>query len=385
MAYFSHAFQKTFVLNDDLAYAGALSNSSMGQAGFYDIKTWNAIAVEDASAAVYPKVVFAMGSYRFASDKIGTHGGYQESIKSPVIDPRLVHRLWKAPARGGQAHIVRLGWDGTDMATAPKFYCGQTYQLRIDVKGSPALRLIDHHAYDIFDVRTPCCTGDTPEPVDPVAVLLSLARQINDDAIVSKLISATVLDAGGTVNPDTYVRLTDPTDIAAATASLQLQAAYSDTDFTLFSFDPRDQYELEPVIIASAQLLDDTGDPCSLFKQLTFTEAQAPKSIQGSGHTVLREFLLDNEYRQDQFPWDERKKDIMQTHYIDSQVAANFSLYDSIYILFTIPRKYNPSGIYDNDLYLLRICAQEGMLWQVEEWLTNYMTSAGTGVVMEEE
>jgi hypothetical protein len=388
MAYFPHAFRKTFVFNDNLFNSGNISILGPGLAGFYDAKTFNAVPLGEASVLQHPKVVFAMGGYRtwLGHDTFGSHGGFAESVKSPVIEPLRVHRFWKVPGAYPIAHIVRLGWDGSDAATAPKFYCGQTYHLRIDVKGSPVLRLVDHNVYHIFDVTTDCCPGDLPALVDPVAVLLAFAQQINQSPIVSKFLSASVFNSGGAaVNPLSYVPLTDATAIANATAALKLTGAYSDTVFRYFTFDPRDHFELEPVVIASAQLMDDPGDPCSLFKQLTFTEVQAPKGPQGTGELIKREFILDNEYRQDPFFRDMRMKDIFDSVFVDSVVNTT-DIYDSIYILFDSPRRYNPSGTFDNDVYLLRFCASSGagIIDDVAAWFGSYLSSAGAEVALEE-
>jgi hypothetical protein len=387
MAYFSHAFQQTFVLTQDLITSGNSSELEVPGAGaFFDAKTWNAVPLGQASVAQHPKVVFATASNGYMNgDKLGSHGGFMESRKSQVIDPNHVHRLWFAASNSGQAHIVQLGWDSSNAATAPKFYCNQVYHLRIDIKGSPALRLLDHNLYHIFDVKTACCTGDANALVDPVAVMLEFARQINESPIVSKFINANVSNAGGFVFPTSYVTLTDPTAIANATAALTITAGYSDTTFNYCSFDPNDHYELEPVVISSAQLIDDTGDPCSLFKPLTITQMQAPRTSRGKGETVLREMLLDNEYHQEPFSWDARKKELTGFGFLANTLAPAGYLYDSVCILYSTPRKYNPSGVHDNDLYLLRIYGVTSgtFMSNVADWLSAYLTSAGTGVTLE--
>lgn len=385
MSYFPNAFKKIFILNDFFYESGDTSTLSGASCGFYDPKTWQAIPTAQASISQHPHVVLVSGSSRsMAMDKIGSHGGYTESIKSQIIDPQYVHRFWKVTGQPAQAHIVRLGWDGTNATTAPKFYCGQDYQFRIDIKGSPALRLVDHNIYHIFDVKTQCCIGNTTSAVDPVAVLLNLAAQINQSATASKFIAASVVNSGGIVNPDTYVTLTDPTAIANATAAIVLTAAYSDTQFFYCSFDPRDHYELEPVIIASAQLIDNTGDPCSLSKQIVFTQVQAPLGTKGSTSTILRDVILQNEYRQDPFPWDARRKEIFNFTYQTSGIGPG-SYYDSYYILHSTPRHNNPSGTFDNDLYLLHICG-EGVdyLSSLADWFTAYLNSAGSTVALED-
>jgi hypothetical protein len=377
MAYFSHAFQKTFVLTDFML------TGDPGAGTFCDAKTFTAVPLGQASVAQHPKVMLVVGGYH-GYDTLGSHGGYAESVKSEVIDARHVHRYWRTKGRDVKQHKIRLGWNGTDDDTNPKFYCGLSYHLRIDLKGSPVLRLVDHNFHQIFDVRTGCCAGTTSDPVDPVAVMLQFAKQINEGVISSTFLVAVVLNGDGTVDPDTYVPLTDPYDIEFSFAALQLTVTYFDKQFNYFTMDPRDQYELEPLEITSAQLIDDSGFPCSGFKQLVRTDVVRPRARDGWGHTVLREVILTNEYMQDPFPWDTRKKDIVNFASLAAGTLVPFYFYDSYYILHSTPRKYNPSGVYDNDQYLLRICVMQAseVIPDLEAWLAAYLGSVG--VVMED-
>lgn len=386
MAYFPHAFQQTFVLTQELITSGNSSELEPGTGGFFDAKTWNAVPLAQASVTQHPKVVFATGSNgTSAADILGSHGGYKESRKSQVIDPNHIHRLTLAYGVPGQGQVVQLGWNGSSAATVPKFYCNQVYHLRIDVKGSPVLRALDHNFYHIYDVKTSCCTGDANALVDPIAVFWEFARQINDDPVVSKFLSASVTNAGSYVFPDGYVPLTDPTAIANTTPALVLTAGYGDNSFSICSFNPNDHYELEPVIISSAQLIDNTGDPCSLFKQLTFTQTQAPEVRRTRGEAVLREMILDNEYHQEPFQWDVRRRELAGFGFLANSLAIPGNFYDCLSILYSTPRKYNPSGVHDNDLYLLRIYGETstGFLTDVTTWLSSYVASAGTGVALE--
>jgi hypothetical protein len=385
MAYFPNTFQQTFIMTSGLATSGKPSTLTAASCGFYNAKTWDAVPLAQASVTQHPKVVFAMGSHRTAAaDILGSHGGYKESLKSKVIDPNYVHRVWKVAASASQSHSVKSGWDGVDDATAPVFYCGRNYSLRIDVTGSPALRLVDHNVYHTFDVKTGCCPNATdPQLVDSVQVLLAFAKQINESPLVSKFLTASVANGGAGVDANTYVPETDQSAIASLQATLYLSAGYSDTQFNHFTFDPRDHFELEPVVISSVQLVDDIGDPCSLFKQLKFVDWQLHRSVKGSGANILREFILTNEYRQDPFHRDARKKAIF--NFAGSVLVTPTSVYRSLYILYSEPRNYNPSGTYDNDLCLLRICTtNSSVLTSLQNWVTAYLNSAGTGVVVED-
>jgi hypothetical protein len=390
MSYFPNAFKKVFVAGSFVT-TGKTENLTAGQFGFFDTKTWTAVTTGNANVTTNPQVVLAMGSYHTV-DKVGAQGGYQESIKSQIINPRQVHRFWKVKGRSAQQQIVQLGWDGSDDTTAPKFVCGHTYDLRIDLKGSPALRFLTHNMYHTFSVSTGCCTSiDTPESVDPISVLLQFAQQINEDPLFSQFINAAVVTTDGVdsdsqpdeVNPDTYVPLTDSGDIDAATGALQLTVAYADTRFGDCSFDPRDHFELEPLIITSAELTDETGDACSDFKQLVLTETQAPRTADGTGEMILRDLLLSNNYRQEIYQTDPRMREAEDISSVFTNVSRS-GLYDTYYILHSAARHSNPSGIYDNDLYLIQISVPEDTnMTTFETWFGNYMTSVATGIALE--
>lgn len=391
MSYFPNAFKKVFV-GTTFVTTGKTENLTAGQFGFFNTKTWTAVDAANANVTTNPNVVFALGNYHTV-DKIGTHGGYKESIKSQIINPRQVHRFWKVRGRSPQQQVVQLGWNGTSAATAPAFVCGENYHLRIDVKGSPALRFLGHNAYHMFDVNTGCCTNiDAPEAVDPIYVLLQFAKQINEDPIFSHFVFADVITTDGAdagtdpdvVNPNTYVPLTNATAISTAIGALRLTVAYVDTKFGDCSFDPRDHYELEPLVVSSAVLVDETGNPCSGFKQLTFTETQAARTTDGSGEQILRDLILSNNYRQEPYQTDPRRREAEDINSVHTNVSRS-TIYDTYYILYTVPRNSNPTGVYDNDLYLIQLSVPENtVMTTFETWFGNYMTSVTTGVALED-
>jgi hypothetical protein len=390
MAYFPHAYKKVFIGNSFVT-TGTTDTLTAGQFGFFDAKTFAAVNVAGATVAAHPSVLLAAGSYH-TTDRLGAHGGYKESQKSQIIRPREIQRVWKVVGRNPQQQIVQLGWNGSNAGTAPKFVCGQNYHLRIDLTGSPALRLLGRTAYHMFDVNTGCCADiDSPEAVDPINVLLQLAKQINEDPIFSQFVSADVLTVDGgdsgtapdVVNPTTYTPLTDATDIGNAIGALRLTVAYIDTKFGNCSFDPMDHFELEPLVIRDAQLVDEDGDPCSDFDQLTFTQTQAPIISQGTGEKVLRDFVLFSRYRQDQYTTDARKRQAEDMDFVHTAIDRN-ALYDIYFILHTVNRKSNPSGVYDNDLYLIQLnIPHSTSMTSFESWITSYVNSVSTGVAIE--
>jgi hypothetical protein len=383
MAYFSHAFQKVFV-GSTFVTTGTTDTLTAGQFGFFDAKTFAAVNVAGATATAHPAVVLATGSYHTV-DKVGTHGGYKESLKSKIIKPNNIERVWKVVARDPANHVVSVGWNVVDPETSPKFVCGRNYHLRLELGGSPVLRFLGHTAYQVFTVHTGCCSNvASPEFVDPTYVMLQFAQQIKDDAIFSRLLTVAVFgETGEDVDPDTYVPLTDPGDIDAAIVGLNLAGVYVDTKFGNSSFDPLDHFELEPLVIKSAQLVDDSGDPCPGFEQLTFTTIQQPITSQGKGETVLRELILSSRYQQDHYHTDPRLKEAENMDFVHSAIDRN-ALYTSYFILHTANRESNPSGVYDDDQYLIQLVVPFLMsVTTFESWINAYVGSAGAGVTIE--
>jgi hypothetical protein len=200
---FPNAFKKVFVSDGTLAGAGTSADLTAGKIGFYDYKT-NAV-VTAAPGSGNQVVYLAQGSYH-TNDKVGPfHGGYKESIKSKGINPKYVSRFFKQTAQTAQNQVVTLGWDKTPAGTSsPKFECGKSYNLRLDLKGSPILRFLNHQAYHTFMAYSGCCANDcsagcTGDPVDAASVMLQWADQINADPIFGNFVQAKVFVKDATV------------------------------------------------------------------------------------------------------------------------------------------------------------------------------------------
>ena len=379
MSYFPHAFKKVFI-GDTFVTTGKTEDLSSGEFGFFNPETWEAVAEGDALTSVNPNVVLAMGSNRPTRlDKVGPHGGYKESIKSQIITSYHVSKAWKEYGHLAQNQVVFVGWNGT--TGTPAFQCGRNYTLRVDVKGSPALRLLGRDMYHNFDFFTGCCADeDEPTNVDPTVVLLGLAAQISNDPIFSQFVEAVVVNDDGPVDPDTYTALTDAGDIADAIAGLRLSVIYEDTTFSDCSFSPYDHYEREPVMVTSAQLVDESGDPCPSFTQILFTETQSPLLPSGTGDIIVRDFIMSQSYRQEFYHPDPRRRDVEGTYtMLDRPNRAE--TYDTYYILHSVPRKYNPTGVYDNDQYLLQLNVPQDMdTGNLDAWLYSFLNSANKGL-----
>lgn len=508
MAYFNHAFQKAFlatgatqtsvaiakmdgstiststnfgyVTTDGVPTYGlnqlkalAASETANGYIGIFDPKT-NLTITPDSCCNAY-----LAGSAIYANDKIGPlAGGYQETNKSKMINPKYVSKYYSVAPCSPQNNVIHVGstyWTagggtltvdtlvagtgydngtyavetingdgtgtgcileivvtggtvdsatvlnpgkgyavndtltlvggnddatvdvatitsahaqtgcGTDYNCCKEFLCGETYNLRIDIKGSPALRFLDHNAYYTADAYTGCCPDGAiaPVAVDSTEVMIKWANGITNSPIVSPFVqvvvqaedgslwyapgtSATFLAAQGADTWNNYVS-TGHTD--GACAGLILNGAYVDTKFGDCTFQLTDFYEVEPVKLYASEV-DLTGDPCAFDGLCVVTECQGLQ-VQGLGETVLRELTMSESYRQNFLATDLRIREITQGNQIISSINRS-GLYYRYSILHSVPRFNNPSGTFDNDQYLLEVFSQNALTTfntDMENWL----------------
>lgn len=251
-----------------------------------------------------------------------------------------------------------------------EYLCGETYSLRLDVKGSPALRFLNHNAYNTVDAYTGCCPAGAiaPVAVDSTTVMILWANGLTTNPIVGPFVqivvqaedgsllyapgtSATFLAANGAITWDQYV---SPGHVVGACAGLILNGAYVDTTFGDCSFQLSDFYEKEPVKLYASEV-DYNGDPCAFTTLCVVTECQGLQ-VQGLGETVIRDLTLSESYRQNFLATDIRIREITQGNQIVTSVNRA-SLYWRMYLQHNVPRNYNPSGTFDADQYMLEIFA----------------------------
>lgn len=160
--------------------SGSSAALTAGQIGFFSP---DCVAVQAASAKPF---IIAQGSY-FNSDKISPAlGGYKESVKTKMINPKYVSRVIKVTAKQARQMVVQV-------PVTCGLACDSTYRLRVDIKGSPALRFLDHNMYRTLDSYTGCCsTVDPTLQKDPVPTLLNWADQINLSLIFNTMVQARV-------------------------------------------------------------------------------------------------------------------------------------------------------------------------------------------------
>jgi hypothetical protein len=188
MAYFNNAFNKTFIADSTLATANTATGAlTAGQMALVDGGDWESVAL--AGGAAVPAITVGdmayvvQGSF-YTKDTIGNnpgHGGYKESVKSKGINPRYITRIWETNCTKASQATACLSL-ASDCAP-----CGKTQFMRIDVKGSPALRFLNHNAYSIADSANVCCV-DGQEFIDPAVILGAMGYMALGDPLIKPFV-----------------------------------------------------------------------------------------------------------------------------------------------------------------------------------------------------
>ena len=440
-------------------YGTATTSTTDGYIGWFNPKTNLSVDIKDEGFAPCCNLYLA-GSAIYTNDKIGPlTGGYQETNKSKMVNPKYVSRFYQVNPCAPQNNVIHVGstyWTagggiltvsidvdgatytagvyslvggtgvgatvsitvdgggnvltativnpgkgyldtdaglvidggdgnatvdvdtvteshaqegcGTTADCCKEFLCGETYSLRLDVKGSPALRFLNHNAYNTVDAYTGCCPDGAiaPTAVDSTEVMIKWANGLTTNPIVGPFVqivvqaedgtllyapgtSSVFLDANGAITWDKYV----PTEhVDGECAGLILNGAYVDTKFGDCTFQISDFYEKEPVRLYASEV-DLNGDPCTFTTLCVVTECQGLQ-VQGLGETVLRDLTLSESYRQNFLATDFRFREITQGNQIVSSVDRS-ALYYRYMLQHNVPRNYNPSGTFDADQYMLEI------------------------------
>lgn len=519
MAYFNHAFEKAF-LGTGVTRAGQASSSNPGtftvtkldgstvttttQLGYvttdgvptYGLNQLKADASSETANGYFgifsPSTnltitpdtccnAYIAGSAIYDNDKIGPlAGGYQETNKSKMINPKYVSRFYSVAPCSPQNNVIHVGstyWTagggvlttdtlvagtgypatgiagvtggtgsgmvvsyvagggtvdsivivnpgkgytvgdtvtidaGNDDATfdvltvteshaqtgcgtvaecCKEFLCGETYYLRLDVKGSPALRFLNHNAYATVDAYTGCCPDGAiaPVAVDSTEVMIKWANAIVNNPIIAPFIQPVVQAEDGTLwyapgtaasfltanDADTWDNYVSAGHTDGECAGLILNGAYVDTRFGDCTFQVSDFYEKEPVKLYASEV-DLNGDPCAFTTLCVVTEC-AGLQVQGLGETVLRELTLSESYRQNFLATDFRIREITQGNQIVSSINRS-ALYYRYVLIHNVPRFNNPTGVFDNDQYALTIFSTGAMSTFVTD-ITNWLTGCDT-------
>lgn len=483
MAYFPHAYQKMLVAtNGTTPFPTAVGPTTALLAG--QVAVVNALTNTTIDTTVPPvygggsgefsQVYLAQGSFH-TNDKIGPfHGGYKETVKSKGINPKYVSDFYVTEPANAVNNIVEVCQSNC------KINCETMYDLRVDIKGSPALRFLNHNVYQTLSAYSGCCvlsgTNTVPDHVDPNVIFLQWADQINGTGtggnnslpFLNQFINAKVWNAttlvetvtgtstnaitvssvgtapltniqvgnkikfGGytayvkTIAGTTLTLSTDPAGVnlfvvpptgvvgstitvyreitsatyvpltggaaETVTSCMDIIGAYMDTQFGDCSFDPKDHFELEPLLIyASAVSYPNNsnvinGDPC-VVSCFTVNTVQAAYQGRGYGETLVRELILAKRYQQEPWYQDPRMREVMNDTVLGTSNSggpeiARGNKYVVYYLLHSVPRKSNPDGTFDNDQYLIKVVTSSatGRNATFESWWNTFLDSAGSAV-----
>ena len=320
MSYFNHAYKKSWLATGvELVANQRTTQLAAQEIGAFD-SDHGSIATGGMGVTGKP-LYLAMGPY-VSSDTLGNgltpHGGYKETLKSKLINPKYISGL------GYMFNQEATNATYSFVAGHNCFSCGEIGKIRVDLKGSPALRFMAHNMYKIFSAEGKCCTtGESYQ--DPTWVLGAIADQILADDYWKQFITPTLFTTTtGEATPTTSITPggTDNTfmgqliadnggDGSLSTitdqngARIVLTASFSDTTFGNCSFDTRDfsGTNVLPIQIANVGIIDDSGDICTDCGKKDPTGGNSVPGKMGVGHgeEVLRKIILSESYRQHHF------------------------------------------------------------------------------------
>lgn len=328
---------------------------------------YNEVAFSGGSGSGFIAKVTVVGGVATVVEIVNGGTGYQNGDSLTSISGQLLDN-------GNGITQVQLNvlTAGAKDACKKDFLCGETYNLRLDVKGSPALRFLNHNAYLTLTAYTGCCPEGTivPTAVDSTLVYIEWAKQIVNSPLISPFVYPVVTAEDNTLwykpGTDTSV-LSAPAGytiggtwdhyvsaghVAGEYAGITLFGAYVDTKFGDCTFQVSDFYEKEPVRLYASEV-DLNGDPCAFQGLCVVTECQG-RQANGLGETVLRDVILSERYRQNFFHSDFRIREITQGNQM-LEVIDRSASYNRFYIQHHVPRFNNASSTFDNDQYLLEV------------------------------
>ena len=388
MAYFNHAFYKSFLATDASAADGTKTSAlAAGQLALVDGKDWTAHA---SGAFPKPGLAYLVQGSLHNSDTIGGnkfHGGYAESVKSKGINPKYLTRVWESSCIDATSATVAI-------SVGPKCApCGSSLMMRLDVKGAPALRFLNHNAYAIGDSAGVCCE-DGQEFIDPALAIAEAAKMLLADPIIEPFVKeavgggiSVVSSATGSVVTTTYTieEVLDGTYTPSVdpisdevSATVTFIGAYVDTKFGDCSFDTRDYFGKEPIQLIGS-IMDESGNPCNDCGDVVTTPGTMQ---QKTGESVLRNILLTESYGQ--APYHQGNVDAVRMREIEGSeevisAVDRSALYKTYYVQHSVPRLNNATSVFDNDQYVYEIfvkCDDTATQGEVEALLDILITAA---------
>ena len=310
------------------------------------------------------------------------------------------------PPCEGAAQPVFTVTAGIGANCCKQFLCDETYYIRIDVKGSPALRFLNHNAYWDVYYYTGCCNDQTapivPNFVDSTLVFIGMAEQIVTKPTLQNFIFPVVYDETGVAwfppnsTTDPEGNAIDPAQwwsnyqstghITDACGGMRLFGAYVDTVFQNCTFQPTDFFMVEPLKILASEV-DVNGDPCTFTGLCVLQECPGRQGM-GFGDTIIKQLILSQSYLQNYVATDLRIREVTLGNEIVNGGYTNLinrtSLYTRYVILHNVPRYNNPSSTYDNDQYALEIITN-GVNASFESFMDTWLTDCGDCVTLDTE
>lgn len=291
------------------------------------------------------------------------------------------------PTTAATATVKRIGTQDCEF----EFLCGETYNLFINLSGSPVLRVLNHDAYRSLDAYAGCCPEGTIAPVaiDSTLIMIDWAEQIITSPYLKDFIRPVVYTelgqalfataaeavAAGYLATALWSTYVSTGHIDGALAGIRIVGAYVDTVFNTCSFQVSD-YSNKEIVQMDISLRDVTGDPCA-FKSICITTECCGFGGQGFGSTYLKELLLCESYLTNDFSTDPRIREITGGNDLRDAISRQ-AFYTKYVIEHIVPRYNNPSSLHDNDRYNLAIYVPSGITaTQLETFMTTWLTAAG--------
>ena len=400
---FPYSFRKAYLANNGaggavpVQTAGSIasfmtSGSYKGVLGFCTVPNGieGAFISSGTPSATMAPVKLVCGSWHTVDKIAPFYGGLQAPLYSKSIDPRRITNVILSKAQPAQQQIVNFGWNTSvtgSSAVGPVFYCGTPYFLRLDMQGSPTLRLLNHPLYINLPAFGGCCgtdcsSGCTATTVDAASIMLqwkdfilsTTGGSVAEVPYLQQFFLPAVFILSGTTKTQVYsqadsdqgrlpvgssVYVPNTVNPSSVIASFQLTGSYVQTTYGNCTFTPTDHFQLEPVFCKGSLITQDYS-PCPVNTTINtsvpnmFYEIQAPKYPKGLGEQVVRELILSQRYKQEHFS-DSIYADSLRMRETEDDVTIpnvdRAAYYDSLAIVYNITRPQNVTSLHNNDQY----------------------------------
>jgi len=411
------------VLN--VATTGTTYNLTAGEVGIYPV-AYDGVQSSAISAVTgpVPQVVVGSGNWRTSDGPNQFYKGMKANSWTKPIPLRSVTRFEHVLAETPQNQVVAFGWDlsvtGSTADIGPTFYCGQTYELKVEVLGEPALKAFNKYMYNNFMAWGGCCgsqcaTGCTTSYADAACIMLQWKDNmyttpnwvpiegqwggfimpkvyINDGGVQTEVFSQLDYDQGRCALEDIYV--CDTSSPESVIAGLEITVAYTDTNFSNCTFSLTDSYDYFPAFV-TASLVTQNADPCAINTTINtsvpnmYKEITAPRQPKGLGWTVRKGLILEDKYQA--YPWSDssdvlglRMREIEGSNWILDNVESG-ALYDKVVIEWYLGNNQNTSSQYDGSLNTFILHVPTGTdVSPFTDLFGALLTESGSGVTLVE-